>query len=506
MKKYSILFLVFVIVAGTSSCSKSWLEPAPEDQLSTADSIFSNPANAVKFANACYSNLLTWGSTAFSWIGVTSITSDDADKGSDPGDNGSDKDQMDAITYTATSGSPADIWKSYFLGVGYCNQALANIPQFPALDASLKNRLLGEARFLRAYYYFVLVRTFGAIPLIDTIPDANNPDDLAKASKRVSVDSIYTFIESDLNDAIALLPTKDQYAASDLGRATKGAATGLLSKVYLYEKKWQQAYDLSSQVINGQVGSYGLVSDYASIWRETGENSSESLFEIQSIIGTPRAAVQQYAAVQGIRAGQFGMVGYPGRDTIAVGGWGFNTPSADLDNAYEPNDLRKKATIIHIGDTLFDGIIVKNAANPRHNYKSYVSRYRETYNGNDDDVNKNVRILRMGDIYLINAEAANELGNTGEAQTSLNAVRHRAGLGNTPATGQSELRDAIWKERRVELAMEHDRFYDLIRQGRAGTVLRALGKSFVDGKNELFPIPQVEIYASGGVLTQNPGY
>ncbi len=136
-----------------------------------------------------------------------------------------------------------------------------------------------------------------------------------------------------------------------------------------------------------------------------------------------------------------------------MAGWGFNTPSADLENAYEPGDLRRKATIMHKGDTLWDGAIIQTSvSNDRYNYKAYVSKKNESFSGDDWESNKNVRILRMGEIYLLNAEAANELGNTSKAQTSLNAVRHRAGLGDTPASNQADLRNAIWKERRVELA------------------------------------------------------
>jgi hypothetical protein len=436
-------------------------------------------------------------------MGVASITSDDADKGSDPGDLGTDKDQMDAITYTSTSLSVSEVWKGNYQGISNCNQALENVPKYN-IDNDLKNRLAGEARFLRAFYYFNLVRCYGDVPLVDKVINANTPNDLDKANTRVSKDIIYGFIENDLNYAISVLPI--QYPATDIGRATKGAATGLLAKVSLYERKWQQSYDLTEQIINGQVGNYSLVPDYSTIWRETGENSEESIFEIQGKMGIPIAAVQQYCVTQGIRGGKFTYVGINGRDTSAYGGWGFNTPSEDLLNAYEQGDKRKKATIMQVGDTLFDNIIIVSASNPQFNYKAYVSKYLETYNGNDDYTNKNVRILRMGEIYLINAEAANELGNTSKAQESVNMVRNRTGLDNTTAASQSDLREAIWKERRMELAMEYDRFFDLIRQGRAGQVLRALGKNFVDGKNEVFPIPQSEIDASVGKLTQNPGY
>ncbi|GGH56630.1 hypothetical protein HNQ91_000045 [Filimonas zeae] len=479
------------------ACNKNWLSPDVQGQVSTSDTTFNNPANATKFVNACYTQLLNWDVSSFGWIGLTSITSDDADKGSSPGDVGSDKDLMDAITYTATASSVSSVWSGYFRGVAYCNQALFYLPQFTIAD-NVRQQYQAEARFLRAYYYFTLVRAFGDLPLVDTVINALSEAGRVKLNTRVSKDSIYALIESDLRFAISVLPTRDQQAAGDVGRATKGAATGLLAKVSLYEKKWQQALDLTNQIIQGGVGTYSLVNDYTTIWREVGENSQESLFEIQSKSTTPYAAVQQYSEVQGIRGATFNV-------TNVFTGWGFNTPSGNLDSAYEAGDIRKKSTIIHIGDTLFDDVIIKTAENARYNYKAYPSNTAETYGGNAQYSNKNIRVLRMGDIYLINAEAANELG-TGTAVTSLNAVRNRAKLGNTSAATQADIRNAIWKERRVELAMEHDRFFDLVRQGRAGTVLRALGKSFVDGKNELFPIPQQEIDASGNLLRQNPGY
>lgn len=506
MKKF--IFLTIIAVTAVmlySACSKSYLNPAPQNTVQQNDSIYTDPKGAAKFLAACYTNLLQWNESSFSWLGMASITSDNADKGSDPGDLGGDKDQMDGITYSATTGSIAEGWTGNYIGISNCNQAILNIGLYTNLEQPLKTRYIAEARFLRAYYYFNLVRMFGDVPLVDTVLNSENPQDVEKASTRVAEADIYAFIEQDLKAAMEVLPTNDQQAGSETGHATKGAAAGLLSKVSLYEKKWQQAFDLSQGIMQGKYGSYGLVDDYSTIWREIGENSKESLFEVQSKIGVPDAGVQQYTAVQGIRAATFKKVGATGT-VSAYSGWGFNTPSADLDNAYEAGDKRKNATIIHIGDTLFDGVIVATAANPRYNYKAYVSVFNESYDGDADNTNKNIRLLRMGDIVLINAEAANELGNTAVAVSSLNLVRHRAGLGATTASGQNALRMAIWKERRVELAMECDRFYDLIRQGRAAEVLTALGKKFTKGKNEHFPIPQGEIDATDGKMQQNPGY
>ena len=499
--KLTILFFCGYLMLMLSSCKESWLDPAPENQLIKQDSTFIDVQNAEEFVNACYNQLLQWNETTFSWIGMSSITSDDADKGSDPGDLGTDKDQMDNISYSSTSLSVGEVWVGNYNGITRCNQAMANVPIYNISDG-LKTRLIAEARFLRAYYYFNLVRCYGDVPLVDKVIDANTPSDLDKAVSRAPKAEVYALIESDLEFALNNLPTNDGYEAKDVGRATKGAAAAMLAKVSMYQKKWDAVMDLTDQIINGELGIYGLVADYAIIWREEGENTEESLFEIQGRGLTPTAGVQGYFVTQGVR----GSIRYPD-NTAALGGWGFNTPTEDLENAYEPGDVRKAATIMFRGQMLWDSATIQSSvSNPRYNYKSYVSRRYESFNGGDWESNKNVRILRMGEVYLMNAEAANELGNISKAQTSLNAVRNRAELGDTPATSQTDLRDAIWKERRVELAMEHDRFFDLVRQGRAGEVLRAHGKDFTDGKNELFPIPQSEIDASDGKYIQNPGY
>ena len=197
-----------------------------------------------------------------------------------------------------------------------------------------------------------------------------------------------------------------------------------------------------------------------------------------------------------------------------LGGWqdlgfGLNTPSQDLVNAYEPGDKRDSATIIYIrpdSTVLWDGFVIPGRAhveNDRYNYKAYFGRKKDQFcvTGNTDRLPKNIHLMRYAEVLLINAEAAVQTGHAGDAQTDLDAIRTRAGLASAAATVA-----AIWKERRVELAMEQDRFFDIVRQGRAGILLRALGKNFVDGKNEVFPIPQSQIDLSGGRLVQNPGY
>ncbi|WP_034919720.1 RagB/SusD family nutrient uptake outer membrane protein [Gillisia sp. CAL575] len=469
------IFLTFV------ACDDSdFLDVQPSKE--TPEQALSSPNAATELVNAIYNKLLDSNESAFSWIGVSSITTDDADKGSDPGDTGADKDKLDALTHTSTSITFNEVWEANYQGIARANQALNYLPDLE-IDEDLKTRLIGESKFLRAEYYFRLVRMFGGVPLINKVPDIENEDDINAAYNRVSKEDIYAFITSDLTDAVASLPTS--YSSADLGRATKGAALTALAKVNMYQGNWQQVYDLTNEVMG--LG-YSLTPEYEDIWKEIGENNSESIFEIQGRGETPNKGVQGYFVTQGAR----GAGGW---------GWGFNTPTEDLTNSYEDGDKRKDATIIFRGETLWDGLLVaETVSNPRYNQKAYVSKTMETFNGGDWESNKNVRILRYAEVLLMNAEAALNVG--GDAKTPLNLVRNRAGL---EGLDNVTIMD-VWKERRWELAFEHDRYFDLVRQGRAGQVLRAHGKNFVDGKHELFPIPQAQIDLSKGQLMQNPGY
>jgi hypothetical protein len=469
-----------------TSCQDDFLEidsqvnQTPEDYFSASDNA------AAELATSVYSNLQNWDEHVFPWIGVSSITSDDADKGSDPGDTGTDKHELDNFTFNSSSISFNGIWAANYSGIMSANKALGVINQMGD-DNESKKRIEGEVKFLRAYFYWNLVRCFGGVPKIDRVPDPLNEEDVTNARTRATKEAIYELIISDLEFGIENLTERSQMNSADLGRATKGAAKTFLAKVYMYQKNWPEALRLSNELILSN--EYALTNDYAMIWREAGENNQESIFEVQARGVKPAKGIGGYSEVQGVR-GQLG--------------WGFNAPSEDLENSYEPGDPRKDATIIFPGETMWDGVVINSETpNPRYNEKSYFSKTKETYDGDAWQSNKNIRIFRYAEVLLINAEAANELGQSGQALTSLNEVRSRVGLANATADG---LKEKIWHERRVELAMEHDRFFDLVRQGRAGQVLRAHGKSFVDGKHEIFPIPQRQIELSEGKLIQNSGY
>ncbi len=483
MKNLYKIFFLFLVSASFLSCGKKFLEEKP--RTVTLQDLLNSPDGADRMIAAVYNKLYDFGLHSFSWIGITSIASDDADKGSDPGDTGVDKDQLDNWTFTPSALSFSEIWLNNFQGIGRATYALKFLPDMNVPD---KDRYIGEAKMLRAYFYWNLLRTFGGVPIITKVLESET--EIESATNRASAAEVYAYIESDLTDAIAKLPLVVPPAEN--GRVSKGAAEALLAKVYLYEKNWAQAKAMCDAVISSN--QYSLIADYSKIWREAGEFSPESIWEVNAIGTTPNKGIENYFVAQAPR-GAGGL------------GWGFNTPSQDLVNAYEPGDVRKAATIMFRGETLWDGFVVNVAAtNPMYNYKSYVSKTQETFNGDDIQSNKNLRIIRFGEVLLIKAEAENELGNILPAQQALDSIRHRAGLASTAANIKDDLKIAIDKERRVEMAFEHDRMFDLQRTGRAGAVLRALGKAYVDGKHNLFPVPQIEINLSNGKLLQNPGY
>ncbi|MDV6168139.1 RagB/SusD family nutrient uptake outer membrane protein [Flavobacterium sp. DG1-102-2] len=426
------------------------------------------------YVNGIYGMLTEWD-YAFSYLGVTEMLSDNADKGSSPSDTGGDKKELDDLQFTSSSGSFDAMWANWYKAIGRASYAIEYTEGFGLTDEGYKNRLIGEAKFLRAYNYFFLVRGFGDVPLQHV-----------SLTERVPKEEVYAYIEADLLDAINTLPNKSDYESKDLGRATKGAAQALLAKVYLYEKKWQQAYDMAQTVIGS--GQYSLENDYATLWRVTTENGVESIFEVQARGEVVAHGVQQYSETQGAR----GTSGW---------GWGFNTPSQNLLDAYNAagDDIRRDATIIFAGETLYDGRIVSAAVeNPMYNEKAYSSA-----NAGAGDGDKNIRVLRLAEIHLIAAEAANELGNTAAALTNLNIVRLRVNLGEV--TDTANLRQAIWNERRLELAFEHDRWFDLVRTGQAASAMQAAGKNFIVGTHELFPIPYNQLIQTP-TMTQNPNY
>ncbi|WP_316827151.1 RagB/SusD family nutrient uptake outer membrane protein [Pedobacter miscanthi] len=469
-----------------SSCKKDFLNVDPQGQQA-AQQFWKTQEDATKGVNAIYANLRTWENLAFPALAIESTGSDEADKGSTVTD-ATFFNLYDTFTVTSTEGSLQSFWTGQYRNINLCNQVLDNIPNI-SMDAGLKARYLAEAKFVRAYSYFRLVRAYGGVPLRLKVPADASEYNIPRADKA----AVYAQIEKDLNEAAAVLPAS--YGSNDIGRATKGAAIGMHAKVAMYQQKWDDVLALTNQVIGM---GYALFPDFEKGFRTQNENNVESLFEVQCefVPGNNDASNSQYSQVQGV-------AGEPG------GGWGFNTPSAELIASFEAGDPRKDATILFPGETTPQGDFIKtNVVNIGYNQKSYVP-FSMFVSGNQGS-QQNFRVLRFADILLINAEAANELNNPTLALTSLNKVRARARGGLTgilpdvTTTDKTALRNAIWKERQSELALESDRLFDVIRQGRGAQVLGP--KGWKANKNEVWPIPQTEIDLSGGLLTQNPGY
>lgn len=522
--RWFVLLCSSWIIAG---CSKKFLAVPIQGQGTPS----TDPQVALDEVTGAYNALITPDPTqgefgaydihGIYFITVTNIMSDDADKGSYPADQAAAA-QIDNFTTTSDNVFVEGLWKGYYAGISRTNQAIAGLAQ-AALSPSVIAVRTAEMRFLRAYLYFNLVRMFGGVPLVLTVPSGPEHQDSSFYVRASATDVYNKAILPDLQFAVANLPLK---GATDVGRATKGAAETLLGKVDMYLRNWTSCDSLVTDVINS--GLYQLVPDYSILWRQAGDNSPESIFEVETgLYGNADYGIPGYVEFQGAR--QDNGMGTPFTPWNNPGfyqpagddGFGFDAPSASLIAAYEPGDKRKAATIINLPansppDTLFDGFTIPSmaGASATYNYKAYHSKVLpggtrpqiEAFNGNRSLCQKNLHILRYAEVLLIKAEADNELGKTGSAVQYLNMVRARAGLGPTTASSQSDVRMAIWNERRVELAMEHDRFWDIVRQGRAAQVMQAAGKNFVAGKNELLPIPSAEIAISGGRLSQNNGY
>jgi hypothetical protein len=395
------------------------------------------------------------------------------------------------MVHTPVNQQLRDIWGWMFAGVNRANYILEFKDK---TDFSGKEKILAEARFLRAYYYFELVKWFGDVPLaVDQrllFGDQNTVDRTPKAE-------VYTQIEIDLQFAAANLP----YVQSETGRVTKGAAEALLGKVYLYQDKFDEAATVLDNLIAS--GPYDLVTDYNSIFEAEGENNIESVFEIQytDVEGAGFGCLQ--CSEGNVAVGFNGIRNYSGPTFDS--GFSFNVPTQELVDAYEANDIRKDVAILDIvaWAEVNDASYVEGFEHTGYYNRKYIARQGDLNTGDANLTNpNNYRAIRFADVLLMAAEAHNRGGGTdGMAQMYLNRVRTRATLGDITTTGNT-LTEAILNERRVELAGEGHHFFDLVRTGRAANEITG----FQNGKHEVFPIPSIEIELAGNRWNQNPNY
>ena len=456
-----------------------------------------------------YRNMVISTYTPLQWLNqvtvIGDVASDNSVAGGESASDALSLQQIDDFTLTPVNAAIEDLWKVSYEGVNRANylfQYKDNNPAGQSVNFSGKDALYGEVYFLRAYYYFTLVKMWGDVPFfIDKRLSLTDSRTLKRSAKT----EVYAQIEKDLTAAIAVLPTTQ----TQKGRITKYAAQGLLGKVYLYESKFSQASSVLEPIIGAN--AFTLVNDYASIYLAPGENGPESVFEIQYTNGSPYYNWGGATRGQGnYSVQQNGIRGISGSTAMPyAAGWSTNLPTKDLASAYSAGDQRKDITA-------FD-IEAYKTAHPEYGITYKVAPYKNTglYNGKylprkgessgQIELNylNNFRTMRYAEVLLMAAEAINRGGgDDAKARGYLNQVRRRAfkdSNHDVTAVGTA-LTQAIWDERRLELAMDGDRFFDLVRTGQAASKLTG----FQPGKNELFPVPQVEVTISG--LTQNAGY
>ena len=399
--------------------------------------------------------------------------------------------KIDDMLHDPVNDQLESTWKWMYEGINRANYLVENKDK---LEFSRKAALFGEVHFLRAYYYFELVKIFGDVPLFtDSRLTASDSGTLSRSPKA----NVYAQIETDLKAAIAALPAEKSLN----GRATSFTAHALLGKVYLYQDKFDEA----ANILEPLIGLYSLPSNLKDVFLTSGENGSEAVFEVQA---SKNSNWWDWGFPQGSE-GNFGIIhhgirGYSG--SVYSSGWSFNLPTQDLYDAYADGDSRKDAAILDIvawatstGAEYSEGYEHTGYFNHK-----YIPRAGATASQGELNYETNYRAIRYADVLLMAAEANNRKSsaNDTKAQNYLNQVRARAFAGGSNASSSTGpvLTKEIWDERRLELAMEGHRFFDLVRTGEAAATIAG----FVTGKHEVFPIPQTEIDISG--LTQNSGY
>ncbi len=401
--------------------------------------------------------------------------------------------QVDDMIHTPVNAQIKNIWDWMFAGV---NRAAYLIEFEDKTAFEGRDQIIAEARFLRAYYNFELVKWFGPIPIK---PSGRFSLGDETSIPRSPVGEVYAYIADDLQTAIAALPE----SAPQTGRVTRGAAQALLGKVYVYQENYAAAIPLLREVIES--GDYSLVDEYASLWENSGENGPESVFEVQYSDAEGAGFGCLQCSEGNVAVGFNGIRNHTG--PVYDSGFSFNLPTEETYNSFEAGDSRRDASILDIdawaeetGATFGTGFEHTGYYN-----RKYIARKGDSNIGDQNLTNpNNYRSIRFADVLLLAAEALNATGQDDLARDYLNRVRRRA-FGDEDhdiSASGAALRDFILRERRLELVGEGHRFFDLVRTGGAAGAI----PSFQSGKNELFPVPFEEIQFASGNWEQNPGY
>lgn len=502
LKKYLSLTLVSAALLLTGC---DFLERNPYDTVDPNTEVTDEVA--VAMANACYRTLQS--SNMYNMrIWTLDIVAGNSNVGAGGGTDGLETVQAANFTTMSDNAMALYMWRSPWVGIGQCNILIKSMEEAEGLSEAIRNRSLGEALFLRAHYYYILVRLYGGVPLRTTPYEPGTSTDIA----RNTLEETYAQIIADVKKAAELLPEKQEYAADDLGRATKDACYTMLADIYLTlapkqiaslepeEGYYQAVVDLCNEVAD--MGYDLSTCDYMTNFDVHVNNGPESIFEVQYSGNTEYDFWGNNPQSSWLSC----FMGPRNSDFVA-GSWGWNQPTEEFVSQYEAGDLRKDWTIFYQGCPDYDGKQYKASySNTGYNVRKFLVSKADSPETNTSAAN--FVVYRYADVLLKKAEALNELGRTGEACTPLNIVRHRAGLGSVSGLSQDEMREKIIHERRIELAFEGHRWFDMIRleDGKyALEFLHSIGKTNATKERLLFPIPQTERDANS-LMGQNPGY
>lgn len=536
MKLKRIYFLAIVSLIITGSCSKDFIT-TPQNGVTDLDNYFTNATECQSFVDGLYKGVATWEDWWQQYLRLTNeMATDDAWMGNLNQDASGN---YPFAFYSITAGNAPDALTNFYvykyLNISSANVAIQRIPNAPITDEQ-KKEMIGQAKFFRAFSYWELVQNFGDV-VLNLEPLGTS--DLNK--QRSSKADVYAAIVSDLKDAAQKLPSK--WDNSNLGRVTSGACKALLARTYLFMKDYQNAYAYADTVIKS--GVYSLEPNFVNVWSVYNHNGVESIFEIQTNSNQSYSVGSRFPVVVNAR----GEIWASTETNKAMDGWGWCVPTSNLENAYksEADSIRLKSTIIRLGMPVYGDSV----DNPQYNFnpdlnkscrtwrKLYVPvAMRKTLTTKDSHIPLDMILLRLAEMYLTRAEAAYFLSKPDIALADMNYVRNRVSLSAKTGLTGNTLLYAIWKERRLEFANEGMRLYDLRREidpvankamidvvmGHSGTFVQynatstdywetkhpgepsTKGSLFVEGRHELWPIPQSEIDRSNGVVSQNPNY
>ncbi len=532
--KLKLYIISLILVCFSYSCSKDSIE-TPLYGTQDLENYFANIDECEAFVGDLYKGFAYWHDWWQNYLRLANeMATDDAWMGNLNQDaSGNYAFAFYTVTPSNAPGALINFYYYKYQNIGSANIAIERIPNAPISDQD-KNYLIGQAKFFRAFSYWELVQNFGDVVL--TLESQGTEGlDVDRSPKA----KVYEAIVADLKDAAQLLPEK--WDGSDVGRVTSGACKALLARTYLFMADYNNAYAYADSVINSV---YSLEPDFINVWSCSNHNGVESIFEIQTSADQSFTVGNRFSVVVNARGEIWGT----DETDKAMDGWGWCVPTSNLENAFkeEADSIRLKSTIIRLGLPVYGDSV----DNPHYQFNSEYNKSCRTWRkmyvpvsvrkslvNKDSHIPLDMILIRLAEMYLTRAEAAYFMGNNSQALIDINSIRNRVNL--EPKTGLSgnDLLYAIWKERRLELANEGMRLYDIRREidpiankpvvdvlmGEDGTFVQYnanstdywenlhtkepsnKGEAFVEGRHELWPIPQAEMDKSTS-LTQNPGY